>query len=1244
MEYGLHNLYLHHSYFPSVLTKLSCNAHTNITGGNGAGKTTLLSLIPIFYGVEPGKMVSKAGDKRSFVGHYLPSPKSMIVFEYSRMGKMCCAVLYRNQQSLEYRFVDGAAEDVLFSDESLEQLNKCPDANQWLMHFIGHQTDVSKQIKTTKDYRAVIQNNKRVLRQKRQRGDSLPSTAGNFSLCDPVYEMKHVEAITSVLMKSDKLLAKFKTMIIDAFLADQIEVNASPYHKQDGEYIDNLRSLIELEKNNEEFEQAISKRTEIDRLWSRLLHFRQLVSERLVSISNNITDTQSNIDKKESEHKAQLHVYAEQIEALSSDFHSAKGELSSLSEQIQRIYDKKNEWESKRDIHNKISEVETRSTLRSEVNDAETHYKHLLECAKSENAEHEANVSNVRLKASQHREKLNAEIQRLSLQVSHIERETAQIIDGLKEKFKAQADACKEKRTPGELDLHTALNELKFKKNNIGSRTAEEVTRLESIQHQIDELDDKIYESAPHLEALVSRIESLYKQKGARIDARKALTHRYDSLLKKRESLQRKIEPDENSLRSYLNEQYQGWEHTLGKVMRPELLDRKNLKPSIDDNTATLFGLSLDLEAIELTDEAQSVNVMRQLEAELTKDIASIVDQLDEVEKAIKKLDTDIQTSITEKRQCEHRIDELKATQKSFKLNLKQERAAIDSEKEKQREAIHRDLESAKKQLDDYKAKTTELLKEISEQSFSVCMECKVSQSEKTESLSELIKHNRALIKTSTNNEKRRVLELNDAFSKVMEEKGISSSVANKAKELFHDAKHRLEMAESYVDEVTDYRRWMDNVWSQLQTLEVKEGELSTLAAQSEAELQSVKAERLTYNKTSSLELDVLRKELDEMEATKRALSGVKQSLYSDDVNIPHDHPVAEALSEDIPVNILMSQASETVSTIKQTINSIRSAVRKVESILLNSDKNNKVNDHWLSIKDKITKEGVSDTSDLYCLECAKGIDVLINSVIPDVKRLTVEQIRSVGEGYIRFYQTLETLNSKVKSVSSVLAKEINTKNNFPDIGSVTVELVSKVQEYAIWTELGAFSQQWERWVESDRNALPDAVFLSAFQRAIDGMRAGGIEGVSAARSASTIEPLIDIKISLVENNRLVVVRNDQDLEEASSEGLSKLAIIIVFCGATRYLCPDPNVRIHWPLDELGKISNENVSLLFEFMDSHNINLFCAQPNPNEVLRKFFPIKCEVIRGQGIRRYRPATSNNEPNPLLNEKAAQEALS
>lgn len=127
------------------------------------------------------------------------------------------------------------------------------------------------------------------------------------------------------------------------------------------------------------------------------------------------------------------------------------------------------------------------------------------------------------------------------------------------------------------------------------------------------------------------------------------------------------------------------------------------------------------------------------------------------------------------------------------------------------------------------------------------------------------------------------------------------------------------------------------------------------------------------------------------MEIIKCVLFGVKQFLYSDDVNIFYDYFVVEVLSEDMFVNIFLFQVSEIVLIIKQMINSICSVVRKVEVIFFNLDKNNKVNDYWLSIKDKIVRDGISDIFDCYCFECVKGIDVLINSVIFDVKWLIVE-------------------------------------------------------------------------------------------------------------------------------------------------------------------------------------------------------------------------------------------------------------
>ncbi len=1234
MESGLQNIYLHNSYFPSVLTKLACNAHTNITGGNGVGKTTILSLIPIFYGIEPSKIVSKAGDKKNFVGYYLPSPKSMLVFEYSRMGKVCNVVIYRNQMNLEYRFVSGTAEDTLFSEASLDALRGYPDANQWLIQHVSNITNVSRQIKTTKDYRAVIQNNKSTLRQKRKQGDSLASVAADFSLCDPAYEMKHIESISSVLMKSEKLLAKFKTMIVDAFLADQIELNASPYHKQDSSYIDNLRSLIELDKNGSEFEATLSKRDELENLWSRLLHFRILAREKLESVSKELSLTHEKTQDKIAEQKSTLILLGDKVEKLSSEYHGVKGELISITTRITSIYDARDNWENVREILDKSQEFENRNALRSAFKEAEQHYLGLLEMVKSERAENELKISELKVKSSKQREKLNATISDLRQKISDIERETDKVIADMREKSRTEVDNYKASRAQGERERYDNVSELTFKKKELTSLTKDDLTRLDEIQTQIDSLEDKLHFSVEQLHERESHLEQLKDQKASRQAQRDELTHHYDTLLKKREELLRRISPPQNSLRSHLNENVPGWHQNIGKVIRPELLDRKNLKPESSEFNTGIYGLTIDLEAVETTEETQSIDILSQKEEGVRKDLTSLDEQLSELNDTIKKIDISIQHANTEKNKASHNVNELQKTKERFRLSLKKERASINAEKDRLRATIDDEIKNAKHALNSYINETSQNAQKMNSHASSLQQEFKVSQSDVIGEVESAIEGNLEMFQNSIVSEKKRISDLNASFSRLIENKGISPTVEKESKERFLRAKERLENAESYAEDVYDYRRWVESTWSEVKNLELREAELKVLSMESESTLKEAQQSKREFNKKTSLEIDEMQQQASNLANTKRELSGIENSLFSEDIIIPEDHPIANALSDDMPVDILISQASDTVSLIKQAMQRIKSAVRKVETIFVNSDKKNKINDYWENIKENIKAKGFDTSSDPYYLECAKGIDTLINTIIPDVKKLTVEQIRSIGEGYIRFYQTLETLNSKVRSVSSMLGREINTKNNFPDIDKITVELVSKVQEYAIWTELSAFNSQWDRWVEGDRNALPDASFLNAFQGAIDGMKSGGIEGVANSRSVSSIEPLVDIRISLRENGREVSVKNDNDLLEASSEGLSRLITIIIFCGATRYLCPDKNVRIHWPLDELGKISNENISLLFDFMDGHNINLFCAQPDPNEIIRKLFPIKCSIVRGKGILRYRPKTSEGKNNPLI----------
>lgn len=86
---------------------------------------------------------------------------------------------------------------------------------------------------------------------------------------------------------------------------------------------------------------------------------------------------------------------------LSFEFYSVKGELFFFLEQIQCIYDKKDEWEFMWDIYNKILEVEICFIFCSEVNDVEVYYKYFFESVKLENVEYEVKVLNVKLKVFQ---------------------------------------------------------------------------------------------------------------------------------------------------------------------------------------------------------------------------------------------------------------------------------------------------------------------------------------------------------------------------------------------------------------------------------------------------------------------------------------------------------------------------------------------------------------------------------------------------------------------------------------------------------------------------------------------------------------------------------------------------------------------------------------------------------------------------------------------------------------------------
>ena len=107
-EWGMTRMILIDSYSKGRVVEFDVAGGAALAGRNGEGKTTLLSVLPLFHGETPSRLVRKGANRQGFVRHYLPHTSSYIVFEYVREdGDLCMSVFYANADgtSVNQRFV-----------------------------------------------------------------------------------------------------------------------------------------------------------------------------------------------------------------------------------------------------------------------------------------------------------------------------------------------------------------------------------------------------------------------------------------------------------------------------------------------------------------------------------------------------------------------------------------------------------------------------------------------------------------------------------------------------------------------------------------------------------------------------------------------------------------------------------------------------------------------------------------------------------------------------------------------------------------------------------------------------------------------------------------------------------------------------------------------------------------------------------------------------------------------------------
>lgn len=1219
---GLKSVYLHNSYIRNKRVKLRCDGHTNLIGGNGRGKTSMLNLLPIFAGISPESMVQKAGNKSSFLDFYLPNLQSMIVYEYLGQQGMCCVVMYRHQNGtkLIYRFVQGRAEETFFAPQFDELFAKNTQVNEIIHELQLNNIKISKQIETILDYRAILHNDK----ERFARDKSLRILAADYAMCDRQYTLRHLGELTRVPMSQVDLINKFKSMLVDAYLQDENAVvgDKGLTHTANLNLIEDMRSLQEFIKASSQLEKGTQLRTNVIQTYQQLLKVKlqgHVLTEQFIEDE---CELQLEHDTYLLKYEQDYDVLQTTITDLATQLHSKQGEHTAVKNQIEHINRQEQEYQQL-NIDRMISEYHELPAYQVKVQEEQAQLQRLEASAKDIVDSHDQHRHQIREEAS--REKGLWEQKKGDIHHQQIELFKQQSLD--EEVLRAdQQKELAELSNRQELALEIINENIQQAHRSVGEAGAYTPDELQHLDLNKKLLKQQKQQISEYLSKHILLKESVETHKKQMHDALKAL-EKHKNLLGKEQEQEQKLREqlnNEGSLISFLRTHpNEAWKQNIGKLINPVLLLRKGLNPKWETDELSqnsFYGLHLELDKLSLPQEADTLeDLKKRIEQQVLRcsqyqaDQTMLERKTNNAKEELERLQIELSVSEQELNNLNRKSQELEAAQerieKDIRLNVneRKERATqLLQDAEQQQKSLIQQHKSAKNNL--------QQLQEKARDSIKAKYQLKDTQ------LQQQVKQMEDNIRQAIKQGDDKIAELLRAKDRALQAEGVDTQQLKHAEQRLADAQQQFETVNGYIGRINAYHKWVEVELSQRAGLHDQLKIIQEVIEYLEKEhtagvkaLQQLDKEKSEHNRQYQAALKIIQRKsqqlddlLKRMEPSILDFTELESEFAIDEVEKPLDF--------DWYLNHGQEQLSQLADLRKESLK-LHTLVKQILSLA----QGNGLEKYW---SNQMLDSRYQVDSLPYMLQAMTVLGKMLEHEIPSKINATIVAYQSLGIVFQNHYESLKRFQRKVSRVSDDLSSNINTHNPFSSLSDIEIRLEATINKFGYLTDLESFVNKFE----ADVNELPNESVIASLENAVKALHNSNVE-------SHDLKTMVEMSICFRENTRLVKVRNDRDLAEASSTGLSRLVILLIFTGLIRHLCSDESVAIHLPIDELGQIDPSNSIKLLELMQQQQVYLVCAQPQMSEEIGKSFQYKYNIDKDKGISQF-VVKSKTQQNPLL----------
>ena len=598
MRYLNKIIFLNSAHIPYAEVKLDGNVH--FIGTQGVGKSTLLRAILFFYNADKLRLgIPK--EKKSFDAFYFPYANSYIVYEVMRENAAYCVVAAKSQGRVFFRFIDAPFQQDWFIDEH----NVVHSEWGRIREHIGAKIQITAQVTSYEMYRDIIFGNNR-------KHEMIPYR--KFAIVESAKYQNIPRTIQNVFLNS-KLDADFiKDTIIRSMSDEDISVDLDFYRSQIKEFEQEYRDVMLWFTKNKNGEVPVRKMAEkVMNAYRDLIYTQKQIGEGRAELNfaekqalHEIPLVKEEQAKAETERERLLRLMGELQQKYTNERDGLIRDIGIISDLLKKIREKRLHYEQMQieEIIKRVSceelliqELEQVRSMKSELTrayeDVLSKYRLLFEKLETdfhtfENSQQaRINVRNAEIGGKQ--EELMQQLRVEEEKVRTTQEEKVQTVDNRIRQLRDEQAQCNLKLQKVKYehphqkemsDCEDGINELRKKDKELELNIRQQQGEIKQLRQ---ECEWKVKELKWEFQA---KMETVCKERSAIEEQLQTL----DALIEKRKG----------SLCEWLEKNKPDWQETIGKVADEELVLYNNeLQPQLVNKEATLFGVSLNLTAIE---------------------------------------------------------------------------------------------------------------------------------------------------------------------------------------------------------------------------------------------------------------------------------------------------------------------------------------------------------------------------------------------------------------------------------------------------------------------------------------------------------------------------------------------------------------------------------------------------------------------------------------------------------------------